>query len=145
MEHDNQPHCGDETVKSLRILSQSAFSLVEVLAAVAIIGIVTFLAIPNIVQVKQDSEDNMARVRANVLNMAIASFVQAKGQATATNLWSGASDSARYSNLSPYIAFPDPTWSAFTLSPTYTFTLPTTISPLTTNTTIMRGTNAIKY
>ena len=34
------------------------FSLVEVLAAVAIIGIITFLAIPNIVAVKQDSEIN---------------------------------------------------------------------------------------
>ena len=43
---------------------ENGFSLVEVLAAVAIIGIITFLAIPNIVAVKQDSETNMAISRA---------------------------------------------------------------------------------
>ena len=38
------------------VLPFLGFSLVEVLAAVAIIGIITFLAMPNIIAVKQDSE-----------------------------------------------------------------------------------------
>ena len=122
---------------------QPAFSLVEVLAAVAIIGIVTFLAIPNIVQVKQDSEDNLARARANVLNMAIASFVQAKGQTAASNSW-GSGGSNAYTNLSPYIAFPEATLGAFTPNG-YAFTLPSSVTPLTTKTTILRGTNSISY
>jgi hypothetical protein len=35
--------------------------------------------VPNIVRVKQDSEDNLARARAETLNMAMAAFVQALG------------------------------------------------------------------
>ena len=35
--------------------NRKAFSLVEVLAAVSIIGVIAFLAIPNIVKVKTDS------------------------------------------------------------------------------------------
>ena len=130
-------------MKIPRHLFRSAFSLVEVLAAVAIIGIVTFLAIPSVVQVKQDSEDNLARARANVLNMAIASFVQAKGQTAASNTW-GSGGSNAYSNLTPYIAFPEANLGSFTPSG-YTYTLPATITPLTTKTTIVRGTNAISY
>ena len=130
-------------MKITRHLLRSAFSLVEVLAAVAIIGIVTFLAIPNVIQVKQDSEDNMARARANVLNMAIASFVQANGQTAASNAWGNGGASA-YTNLMPYIAFREANLTNFTPNG-YTFTLPTKVTPMTTNTTILRGTNAISY
>ena len=130
-------------MKSATHISPSAFSLVEVLAAVAIIGIVTFLAIPNIVQVKQDSEDNLARARANTLNLAIASFVQAKGQTAASNTWASGGSNA-YTNLSPYIAFPETNLSAFTPNG-YTFTLPTSITPLTNKTTIQRGLSNIPY
>ena len=63
------------------------FSLVEVLAAVAIIGIITFLAIPNIVAVKQDSETNMAISRAEALNIALVSYVQANGHENANEYW----------------------------------------------------------
>jgi len=80
----------------------SAFSMVEVLAAVAIIGVITFLAIPNIIRVKQDGENNLARARAESLNMAIASFVQANGGAAAQTNWSGnATSTARYALLAP--------------------------------------------
>ena len=83
-----------------------AFSLVEVLAAITIIGIITFLAVPNIVRVKQDGEDNLARARAETLNMAMAAYVQAVGTNTAQINWSGAAnDNARYLLISPYIAF----------------------------------------
>jgi prepilin-type N-terminal cleavage/methylation domain-containing protein len=113
-----------------------AFSLVEVLAAVAIIGIVTFLAIPNIIQVKTDSEDNLARAKANTLNLAIASYIQAVGPTAAQSNWSSRSDAFRYTNcLMPYIAYADASLSNFTPGG-YSFTLPTSIFPLTSKTVI---------
>lgn len=113
-----------------------AFSLVEVLAAIAIIGVITFLAIPNIVRVKQDSEDNLARARAETLNLAIASYVQARGTNTAQTNWSGKTDAYRYTNcLVPYIAFAEPSLTAFVPNG-YSFTLPSTIVPLSTKTVI---------
>ena len=82
------------------------FSLVEVLAAVAIIGIITFLAIPNIVAVKQDSETNMAISRAEALNIALVSYVQANGHENANEYWNLQSNAqGRYSLLSSYLAF----------------------------------------
>ncbi len=55
------------------------FSFVEVLAAIAIIGIITFWPFRTLVRIKQDGEDNLAIARAEALNLAIASYVQAKG------------------------------------------------------------------
>ena len=78
----------------------------EVLAAVAIIGIITFLAIPNIVAVKQDSETNMAISRAEALNIALVSYVQANGHENANEYWNRQSNAqGRYSLLSSYLAF----------------------------------------
>ena len=94
--------------------SRAAFSLVEVLAAITIIGIITFLAVPNIVRVKQDSEDNLARARAESLNMAMAAYVQAVGTNAAQSSWSAAgSDSARYLLVRQYIAFSESSLSLF--------------------------------
>lgn len=82
-----------------------AFSLVEVLAAVAIIGVVIFLAIPNIVRVRQDAEESLAKSRADALNVAAAAYFQAVGPQTALGNWTNASDNARYALVKPYLAF----------------------------------------
>lgn len=112
--------------------AHDAFSLVEVLAAITIIGIITFLAVPNIVRVKQDAEDNLARARAETLNMAISSYVQAVGTNAAQTAWSGsANDNARYLLVAPYVAFAEANITNFTPGG-YTYTLPANISPLTT-------------
>jgi prepilin-type N-terminal cleavage/methylation domain-containing protein len=109
-----------------------AFSLVEVLAAITIIGIITFLAVPNIVRVKQDGEDNLARARAEALNMAMAAYVQAVGTNTAQGNWAAAgNDDARYLLIRQYIAFSETTRTLYTPNG-YTNTLPSAISPLTT-------------
>ncbi len=116
--------------------SSPAFSLVEVLAAIAIIGVITFLAIPNIVRVKQDSEDNLARARAETLNLAIASYIQANGTNIAQTTWSGKTDAYRYTNcLARYIAFAESSFATFVPSG-YSFTLPTSIVPMSTKTVI---------
>jgi prepilin-type N-terminal cleavage/methylation domain-containing protein len=122
----------------------NGFSLVEVLAAISIIGIVTFLAIPNIVRIKQDGEDNLARARAETLNMAIASYVQAVGTNAAATAWSGASDSARYTNcLARYISFAETNLTSFTPSG-YSFTLPASIVPMTSKTSISNTSRAVE-
>jgi len=103
----------------------AAFSMVEVLAALAIIGIIIFLALPNIVQVKSDGEQSLAIARAESLNMAMASYVQAVGSTQAETNWdASADDSARYANyLSPYLAFAPSTLANY-LPAGYSVSLP---------------------
>jgi prepilin-type N-terminal cleavage/methylation domain-containing protein len=110
-----------------------AFSLVEVLAAVALIGILVFLALPNIVQVKSDSETHLAVARAEALNLAIASYVQSVGSTTASSSWPSASgataDQARYVIVSPYLAYAPPNLTDY-MPAGYTATIPTSVVPL---------------
>lgn len=117
-----------------------AFSLVEVLAAVAIIGIITFLAIPNIIRIKSDGEQSLAISRAEALNMAMASYLQAKGTATATNRWASiTADSDKFAELTPYIAFA-PASSNY-MPGGYSFAFGT----LTEKTKLYSGTNLVNY
>lgn len=92
MESPTPPEAVNVEVSSPR----SGFSFVEVLAAVAIIGVITFLAIPNLIQIKKDGEDRLAVARAEALNMAMASYVQAKGSKPTS--WT-------YDLVKPYLAF----------------------------------------
>jgi prepilin-type N-terminal cleavage/methylation domain-containing protein len=108
-----------------------AFSLVEVLAAVALIGIITFLALPNIVRIKQDSEESLAISRAEALNLSTASYIQAHGQTGAVAGWAGATtQSTRYALLAPYLAFAPAAYTDY-MPGGYSVTLPATILPLT--------------
>ncbi len=85
---------------------RAAFSLVEMLAAVSIIGIISFLAIPNLVRMRGESEKNLAIARCESLNMAMASFVQVRGRTQATQDWANASSTqGKYALISPYLAF----------------------------------------
>ncbi|MDX2079768.1 MAG: type II secretion system protein [Terrimicrobiaceae bacterium] len=122
----------------------SAFSLVEVLAAIAIIGIVTFLAVPNIIRLKQDGEENLARARAEALNMAMASYVQAVGPSAAQTTWSGADNDGRYDLIASYLAFAEPTIDNF-MPGGYSATLPASVYPLTTKTTVTGPSGEVAY
>ena len=89
-----------------KIHGRDGFSLVEALATVAIVGIITFLALPNVVSAREDAERSMAVARAESLNMAIASFVQARGFSEAAKSWKEASvEEAQYALLSSYLAY----------------------------------------
>ena len=106
------------------------FSLVEVLAAVAIIGIITFLAMPNIVAVKQDSENNLAISRAEAINIALVTFIQTNGHNNATNYWNQSnSDQHRYSLLATHMAFAPAIIENY-MPMGYTLQLPSSIDPL---------------
>ena len=107
-----------------------AFSLVEVLAAVSIIGIIAFLAIPNIVAIKQDSERNLAISRAEAVNMAIVSYIQANGKANVASGWSALNDQQRYAQLIPYLSFAPANLTEF-IPNGYSVTLPTNLNALT--------------
>lgn len=122
----------------------AAFSLVEMLVVLVILGTVLYLAIPNIVQVRSDSEDNLARSRAEALNVAAAAYFQAVGRQTASSAWSNAASSeARYALISPYLAFAPGTLAAYVPSG-YTVTFSAT-DPLRQKAALSRGTNALSY
>jgi len=122
------------------------FSLVEVLAAVAIIGVVTFMAIPNIVRLKLDGEENLARARGETLNMAMASYVQALGSTSANSNWTGAaSDQARYTLIRNYIAFSPANLSNGFMPNGYNAGLPASLTNLATKPTITGPSGSIAY
>jgi prepilin-type N-terminal cleavage/methylation domain-containing protein len=82
------------------------FSLIEMLAAVAIIGVISFLAIPNIVKMRSDSERNMAIARAESVNMAMATFIQVRGRTQAATDWAAAASAqAKYALVAPYLSY----------------------------------------
>jgi prepilin-type N-terminal cleavage/methylation domain-containing protein len=107
-----------------RIKNQNAaFSLLELLIVIVVLGVVLYFAFPNIVQMRSDSEANLARARAEMLNLAVAAYFQAVGdRTTAKATWAAAgSDEARYANLlRPYIAFPSASLDAFMPSSDFT-------------------------
>ncbi len=130
--------------KNLPPLS-SAFTLVEVLAAVAIIGIITFLAIPNILQIRADSEQSLAISRAEGLNMAMASFVQARGRTAAETAWTG-NDEAKFDLVAPYLSFAQDALTNY-MPGGYTAAFPGTLTTPLTKVTLTgpSSTNAIDY
>jgi len=113
----------------MKTQNNKAFSLVEVLAAVGIIGIIAFLAIPNIVAIKRDSERNLAISRAEALNMSVASYIQSNGKDAVATDWGLKSNNQRYTELIPYLSFAPNTLAEF--SPAgYSITLPTNLNAL---------------
>lgn len=112
----NFPLCKNPTLGS----SNSGFSLVEILIVLAVAGVFLFFAFPNIVQVKSDSERELAKARAEALNLAATAYFQSVGPLVAASNW-GALNSAedRYDLLKPYLAFPADTLAEFLPSTDY--------------------------
>lgn len=96
--------------------NRRGFSLVEMMACVSIIGIISFMAIPSVTRMRSDSERNLVIARAEALNLAQASYVQVRGRTQAALEWTAAgSDAARYNLLRPYLSYPEDTVGAFLL------------------------------
>lgn len=139
---------GTEPVPPLRealiCVRPRAFSLVEVLVAAALIGVIVFLALPNIVRIKDDSETHLAIARAEALNMSMASFIQAQGITAAGTSWGNAADDeARYALVKPYLAFAPAGLTNYTPGG-YGLAFPASISPLT-KVTLTKGGGAVSY
>ena len=76
-----------------------AFSLLELLIVLVVLGVVLYFAFPNIVQIRSDSEANLARARAEMLNLAAAAYFQAVGdRATARAMSSCAGLTANWAS-----------------------------------------------
>ena len=89
-----------------RTRSSAGFSLVEMLAAVAIIGVISFLALPNLIKMRTDAERNLAIARCESVNMSMATYIQVRGRVQASSDFAGSSTAqAKYSLLTPYLAF----------------------------------------
>ena len=82
--------------------TRCGFSLVEMLASVAIIGIIAFLAIPSVSRMREDSERNLAIARAESLNVAQATMVQT--QLRGTNARAATFTGANMANLDAFEA-----------------------------------------
>lgn len=121
--------------------TRRGFSLVEVLAAVSIIGIIAFLAIPNIIAIKQDSERNLAISRAEAVNIAIVSYIQANGRSNVAPGWTSINDQQRYTLLIPYLSFAPTNLTDF-IPKGYATKLPTNLNSLTKSILIDSSTSA---
>ena len=123
--------------------STRAFSLVEMLAAVAIIGVITFLALPNLVQMRSDAERNLAIARCESINMAMATYIQVYGRTTADANYAAASTSQlKYALFSPYLSFSETNLTDY-IPNGYTVTF-NTIDPLK-KVTLSSGSTVIPY
>lgn len=100
---------------------KSGFSLVEVLAAVAIIGILVFIAIPNVVQARRDAEEHFAISRAEAMNSAVSQYIQAMGRGNAGTTWTGKTDDQKYTLIKGYLAYAPADRTTYTPNG-YTFT-----------------------
>ena len=114
----------------MKTKSKSGFSLVEVLAAVSIIGIIAFIAIPNIVAIKKDAERNLAISRAEAINMSVASYVQSNGRDLVAPGWATKTNNQRYTLLIPYLSFAPNALATYTPAG-YSIVLPTNLNALT--------------
>jgi type II secretory pathway pseudopilin PulG len=113
------------------------------LSAVAIIGIITFLAIPNLVKMRSDSERNLAIARAESVNMAMATYIQVRGRTQASSDWAGSSSTqAKYALVSPYLSYAETNLTDY-MPNGYSLTF-NTIEPLK-KVTLKQGTTTIAY
>lgn len=89
-------------------MTKRGFSLIEMLVVITIVGVLVFLAFPNVAAVKLASEDYLAISRAQALNAAkIAYKIRGVGSWDALT-----TDDSRYTALRPYLAYSPATFVA---------------------------------
>jgi prepilin-type N-terminal cleavage/methylation domain-containing protein len=122
------------TSQNQSLSKKSGFSMVEMIACVAILGIISFLAIPSLTRMRAESERNLAISRAEALNMAMSTYIQVVGRSQAATNWGTAATTAennrRYTLIQPYIAYSETSLLLF-IPQGYTATLPRSITAMT--------------
>lgn len=120
------------------------FSMIELLAAVAIMGVIAFMAIPSVTKMRADSERNLMISRAEALNIAQASFIQAEGRSRAEAQWGAAvGDAAKYNLLRKYLAFSETTLAQYIPAP-YAVQMPPSLLTMQ-KCTLSGSTGIIRY
>lgn len=110
--------------------------MVEMIACVAILGIISFLAIPSLTRMRGESERNLAIARAEALNMGMSTYLQVVGRSQAATNWGTADPSntvennRRYTLIQPYVAYSETSLTLF-LPQGYTARLPKSITAMT--------------
>lgn len=101
--------------------SSTAFSLLELIVVLVILGIVAAIGIPNINQARESAETEDMRSRAIALQNAKSAFITAVGEEQATTSWNNQTDDmGRYNNLlRPYLPPTYPTATNNNLSPLF--------------------------
>ena len=123
--------------------ARRGFSLVEMLAAVAIIGVISFLALPNLIKMRGDAERNLAVARCESINMSMATYIQVRGRTQAvTDFTAAATAQAKYALFAPYLSFSETNLTDY-IPNGYTITF-NTIDPLK-KVTLKQGTTVIAY
>jgi prepilin-type N-terminal cleavage/methylation domain-containing protein len=123
---------------------RKGFSLVELLTAVSIVGIIAFMAIPKVGKVQKEATKNLAISRAEALNMAVATMVQINGLQQAKTLWnSAAGNNSKYTLVAPYLGYAESTLDQFMPSG-FSVTFSPTLAPLT-KATLTEGSTPIYY
>jgi hypothetical protein len=84
---------------------------------VAIVGIITFLALPNIVKLRSDGERNIAIARSEAFNMGVAAYVQSIGLSAAAADWAPLNSDSRYGRVRPFLAFAPQTLAEYVSTP----------------------------
>lgn len=115
--------------------SRRGFSMVEMIACVAILGIISFLAIPSLTRMRGESERNLAIARAEALNMGMSTYLQVVGRSQAAVNWGSAAPSTtennrRYLLIQPYVAYSESSLTLF-LPQGYIINLPSSITAMT--------------
>jgi len=132
------------TMTTQPTLASRGFSMIELLAAVAIMGVIAFMAIPSVTKMRTDSERNLMIARAEALNIAQASFIQAEGRGRAEQQWvTATSDAAKYALIRKYLAFSETTLTQYIPAP-YIVQLPTSLMTMQ-KCTLSGATGIIRY
>ncbi len=93
----------------MKLSSLRAFSLLEALAVVAILGILLFVTLPHLSNSKLIGERSAAKTKATALNIAKDAFIAALGVEEAQNDWNtNTNDTSRYLLVRSYLT-PVPT------------------------------------
>jgi prepilin-type N-terminal cleavage/methylation domain-containing protein len=97
--------------------TKRGFTLVEILIAVVVIGVLGYVLSPNSSKSKYAGELAVMKARAAMLNAAQSQYLEANGVNTGLSVWSAqGSSEAQYQLIKPYIQFSPATLSTYVLA-----------------------------
>lgn len=103
--------------------SNKGFTLLEIVVAVFLVGILATLAVRNLSAAKSSSEEQSMRQKAVELNNYMGEYITSQSVRRAVTKWSGKSNDERYQLLRPFMQFSNETLDKYVLDG-YSVTFP---------------------